>query len=137
MNRAQKRNACLNEKFHFRLNVENNLDKAEMAELSINEIINGDGKTFKGLVPLIKEYLHSIHDEINEETRVKLNEYLSLFEQRANGKLMTPAYWIRNFIRQHPRYEHDSKVSDEIAYDLLWNIYQISSGEKYCADLLP
>lgn len=137
MNKAQNRNACLNERFHFRVNVENNFDKAEIKELTVNEIINGDGKHFRGLVPLIKQYLQTIDNELNEETRIKLNEYLSLFEQRANGKLMTPATWIRNFIRNHPKYEHDSKVNEEIAYDLLWNIYQISAGEKKCADLLP
>ena len=136
MNKAQKRNACLNEKFHFRLNVEQNFDQAETNELSIDEIINGNNQ-FKGLVPLIKEYLNTIESEMNEGTRSNIDKYLSLFEQRANGKLMTPAAWIRKFIDEHPKYEHDSKISDEINYDLMWNLNQISTGVKPCPELLP
>jgi glutamate--cysteine ligase catalytic subunit len=32
--------------------------------------------------------------------------------------LITPAAWIRNFITSHPDYKKDSRVSDEINYDL-------------------
>ncbi len=32
---------------------------------------------------------------------------------------MTPATWIRDFIRSHPDYKHDSVVSQRINYDLL------------------
>jgi glutamate--cysteine ligase catalytic subunit len=135
MKKAQLRNACLNEKFQFRVNCENNFDEAEVLELTINEIINGNDK-FKGLVPLIKEYLKTIENEINSETNDKLNQYLSLFEQRANGKLKTPASWIRKFVDSHPKYEHDSRINDEIAYDLIWNIQQISSGQLECPDLI-
>jgi glutamate--cysteine ligase catalytic subunit len=32
--------------------------------------------------------------------------------------LITPASWIRNFIVTHPKYNKDSKVTEEINYDL-------------------
>ena len=35
------------------------------------------------------------------------------------GTLRTPATWIRNFVRSHPAYKHDSVVSQEINYDLM------------------
>lgn len=35
------------------------------------------------------------------------------------GSLLTPATWIRNFVRAHPDYKHDSVVSAEINYDLM------------------
>lgn len=35
------------------------------------------------------------------------------------GSLQTPATWIRNFVRSHPDYKHDSVVSQEINYDLM------------------
>jgi hypothetical protein len=34
------------------------------------------------------------------------------------GSLITPATWIRNFVRSHPAYRFDSVVSQEINYDL-------------------
>ena len=34
------------------------------------------------------------------------------------GSLITPATWIRNFVRSHPAYKFDSVVSQEINYDL-------------------
>ena len=35
------------------------------------------------------------------------------------GTLLTPATWIRNFVRSHPDYQKDSVVSQAINYDLL------------------
>jgi hypothetical protein len=35
------------------------------------------------------------------------------------GRLLTPATWIRNFVRSHPDYKKDSVVSQTINYDLL------------------
>ena len=46
-----------------------------------------------------------------------LKAYL-LTERRYLGSLITPATWIRNFVRSHPAYKHDSVVSQEINYDL-------------------
>ena len=35
------------------------------------------------------------------------------------GSLATTATWMRNFVRSHPAYQHNSVVSQEINYDLL------------------
>ena len=35
------------------------------------------------------------------------------------GQLVTPAAWIRKYITTHPKYQHDSVVSEEINYDLV------------------
>lgn len=122
MNRASRRNAYQSEKFYFRVNVENSFgQEAQIEELTVNEIINGNDK-FKGLVPLVKEFLKLNENEMNEQTRNKIDEYLSLFEKRANGKLMTTAAYIRKFINEHPKYEHDSRISDEVNYDLMWRL---------------
>jgi glutamate--cysteine ligase catalytic subunit len=37
----------------------------------------------------------------------------------SSGDLLTPAAWIRNFVRSHPAYKGDSVVSQEINYDLM------------------
>ncbi len=38
--------------------------------------------------------------------------------------------WIREFVLNHPLYKHDSRVNDQIQYDLMWTIQQISNGEE-------
>jgi glutamate--cysteine ligase catalytic subunit len=85
-------------------------------EMSMGQIMLGKGDYFPGLIPLIHAYLDYIH--CDSVTRQRLNTYLHFIEQRAIGELVTPATWMRNFVRNHPAYQHDSVVSDEIAYVL-------------------
>jgi glutamate--cysteine ligase catalytic subunit len=50
---------------------------------------------------------------------------------------MTNATWMRHVVTNHPAYKHDSVVSDEVAYDLLWTMKKISTGEEECPLVLP
>jgi glutamate--cysteine ligase catalytic subunit len=50
---------------------------------------------------------------------------------------MTNASWMRYIVTNHPAYKHDSVVTDEIAYDLLWQMTKISTGEEECSRVLP
>ena len=127
MKRAQKRGACLNEKFHFKTS-EDGLD----AELSLDEIMNGGGG-FLGLIPVIKDYLSTV--DIDLATQAKIGAYLKLVENKANGKCKTTATWMRDFVKSHAKYEFDSVVSEEIAYDMMWELYQISNGLFDCPKL--
>jgi glutamate--cysteine ligase catalytic subunit len=52
------------------------------------------------------------------------------------GELQTPAKFIREFVRSHPAYRHDSVVSQEINYDLLKKIDQIERGKINASSLL-
>ena len=121
MERAHKRNACLAEKFFFRQNVTDTED-CQLAELTINEIFNGNG-SFKGLLYYVNEYLKTM--KLSDETRVKIESYLNLFRQRACGAFKTPATWMRNFVKKHPKYEQDSRINEEINYDMMRNIYRM------------
>ncbi|UJR21061.1 hypothetical protein I4U23_024161 [Adineta vaga] len=44
---------------------------------------------------------------------------------------------MRHVVTSHPAYKHDSVVSDEIAYDLLWKMTKISMGDEECPQVLP
>jgi glutamate--cysteine ligase catalytic subunit len=44
---------------------------------------------------------------------------------------------MRHFVRNHPAYKHDSIVTDEIAYDLLWKMKKIANDEDHCPEVLP
>ncbi|CAF1015739.1 unnamed protein product [Brachionus calyciflorus] len=138
MQRAQKRNACLEQKFFFRNNIYDLEEKiqanCELVEMTLDEIINGN-KMFKGLAQILLDYL-SIIENVEVFTMCKLRQYLRLIQSRANGSLMTPARYIRKFIHNHPKYKHDSRVDDEINYDLIRNIYLISKRKIPCHDLL-
>lgn len=135
MQTAQKRDACLNEKFYFRKNIqtESEDEKYEMAEMSVNEIVNGSDR-FPGCIQLIKDYLRNL--EVDVDTQCTIKQYLQFIEGRASGKLMTTAAWMRKFVQTHPQYKQDSRINEEINYDLMWRIYLISSGQIKCPELL-
>ena len=58
-----------------------------------------------------------------------VNRYLAFIHKRAAGEVLTGAQWMRQFVRNHPAYKHDSVVSEEIAYDLCQRLVKISTGE--------
>ena len=68
---------------------------------------------FPGLIPLVYAYLD--HIQCDSLTMERMEKYLDFIEKRATGKLLTPATWVRNFIRKHEDYKFDSVVSDSIA----------------------
>jgi glutamate--cysteine ligase catalytic subunit len=82
-------------------------------EMTMAQIMRGKGDYFPGLIPLILAYLD--HINCDAVTLQRVTQYLDFIEQRATGELVTPATWMRNFVRNHPAYKGDSIVSDEIA----------------------
>jgi glutamate--cysteine ligase catalytic subunit len=82
-------------------------------EMTMAEIMTGKGDYFPGLIPLVFAYLDYIN--CDQTTLARVTEYLDFIQKRATGELITPATWMRNFVRTHPAYKQDSVVSDEIA----------------------
>jgi glutamate--cysteine ligase catalytic subunit len=66
----------------------------------------------------------------------RMTKYLDFIEKRATGQIVTPATWIRNFIRCHKDYKFDSVVSDSIAYDLMVACNEIGLGRRAAPELL-
>ena len=116
--------------------------------MSIDEILNGIPGTdyqvestsiglwytintliFQGLIALVRDFLRG-QDDVEADTMCTLSNYWQLLSQRASGKLKTNAQWIRDFLRSHSTYKHDSKVSEEAVYDLLVAIDQIQKGQR-------
>jgi glutamate--cysteine ligase catalytic subunit len=96
--------------------------------MTIDEIVNGsaDG-SFPGLIPLVESYLNSVNVDV--ETRCSLATYLDLIRKRANGTLWTGARWIREFVASHPSYKQDSVVPEEICYDLVKAVEEMTVKE--------
>jgi len=103
-------------------------------EMTMAEIMTGKGDYFPGLIPLIYAYLD--HIQCDSVTMERMTKYLDFIEKRATGQLLTPATWIRKFIRNHEDYKFDSVVTDSIAYDLLIACKEIGEGKRESPDLL-
>ena len=86
-------------------------------EMTLEEVMNGRGDYFPGLVPLIYAYLEHIHCEATAFARI--DAYLSFLSRRASGELQTAADWMRDFVTGHEDYRGDSVVSPAIAHDLM------------------
>ncbi|TFK54486.1 glutamate-cysteine ligase catalytic subunit [Heliocybe sulcata] len=107
----------------------------EYEEMTIDEIMNGKGLNFPGLLGLVYAYLETL--DIDEQSRNKIEDYLNLIRGRSNSSLQTAATWIRNFVRNHPDYKYDSVVSQEINYDLMRTADEIERGVRKAPGLLP
>jgi len=103
-------------------------------EMTMAEIMRGKGDYFPGLIPLVRAYLD--HINCDSVTMRRVSQYLDLIEKRATGELVTPATWMRNFVRNHPDYKSDSVISDTIAHDLLVACKDIGEGKLHVPELL-
>ena len=102
----------------------------EHSPMTIDTIINGSSSpesAFPGLIPLVESYLNSVNVDV--ETRCELTRYLDLIRNRANGTLLTPAKWIRNFVANHQEYQHNSVVTTGMTYDLVKAVEQVTEFE--------
>ncbi|GAA5864018.1 hypothetical protein JCM1840_000668 [Sporobolomyces johnsonii] len=111
----------------------------EYAEFTLNEIINGSpSRGFPGLLGVVRQYLSSLPaSSISPPVRAQLDKSLDLVARRASGELVTTATWMRDFVRSHPQYKHDSVVGQEITYDLVKAVDAIERGERRAPELLP
>ncbi|XP_003723283.1 glutamate--cysteine ligase catalytic subunit [Strongylocentrotus purpuratus] len=152
MEKAQKRDAVLNQQFYFRKDIHsfndtelqtdigNCRDAEYYGSMSIDTIINGgpmpgcEEARFPGLIPLVYQYINTV-EGVDVDTRCTISHYLKLISDRAAGRLKTTARWIRDFIHTHPDYKHDSVVSDLINYDLIKECDLITRGKVEAPDL--
>jgi len=103
-------------------------------EMTINEIMNGKGDHYPGLIPLVYAYLDLIN--CDSLTMERVGAYLEMIKKRSTGELMTPAAWMRKYVRDHPAYKKDSVVSEEICFDLLTACKEIGEGTRECPEIL-
>jgi hypothetical protein len=45
------------------------------------------------------------------------------------GTIRTNANWIREYVKNHPDYDHDSIVKNSIVFDMMKEINQIAHGK--------
>lgn len=117
-------------------------------KMSANELINGTDK-FPGLIRMVVKLVAT---ELIPESRTNnmkhckntgtaeelwtLQSYLRLISGRASGRIPTIAHFWRDFVLKHPGYHKDSKVSDEINYDMANVAVGITNLDKEKSELL-
>lgn len=126
---AERRDAATKERFYWRTEGAATRgaanDERLFSELTLDEILNGSPThRHTGLIPMVRKYLDSLH--LDYDTRRHLDEYLQFVRMRAKGELMTPARWIRSFVRGHADYKRDSLVSPRTTHDLISEIDRIA-----------
>ena len=60
----------------------------EAVEMTLNEVINGKGETFPGLLGVVNAYLNSLNVDL--ATKCELRRYLDLIKYRAKGQSVVP-----------------------------------------------
>ncbi|CAJ0865897.1 11804_t:CDS:2, partial [Entrophospora sp. SA101] len=120
---AHNKDAVLNEKFWFRKNILENENSPILNNTSENTLYNTDN--------FMNESIN-----VDIESRCMLGKYLRFVSKRAEGKLQTTAKWMRNFVQNHPKYNQDSVVTQEINYDLIRMIEKIQNGQVKVEELM-
>jgi len=132
MKTAHERDAATKGKFFFRKVIKSCLsDKPsavadEYTLMSMSEILCGKAPDHPGLIALVKTYLDMIG--CDAETVRVVYEYIDLLAQRACGKKMTIAAWLRRYALVHPDYKQDGVVSPLMAFDIMQTACEIGDG---------
>lgn len=137
MKTATKRDSVRKERFWFRKNMtaqEDSASEDSYCLMSIDQIVNGNDAGFRGLVPLVHDFV--AQSKSDESEKLRIYQYLDLIAGRASGKYKTMATWIREFVRSHPEYRFDSLVNERINYDLTLQFAKITQGEIWPKELL-
>jgi glutamate--cysteine ligase catalytic subunit len=109
-------------------------DEDAFEEMTMNEIMNGKGTHYPGLLPLVYAYLDYIN--CDPETYSRCDQYLQFISQRARGEIKTTARWVRDFVLAHPSYRQDSVVPPDTAHDLLQVCKAVGEGTLRAPELL-
>ncbi|RNF07446.1 gamma-glutamylcysteine synthetase [Trypanosoma rangeli] len=107
-------------------------DPSENGEFTVDEVFNGKKEGYYGLIPLVRRYM--------EEEQLQspiLEGYLRFISMRASGKIPTAAQYLREFVVQHPDYKHDSRLTQQIAHDLVLHVHKLACGKITDERFLP
>ena len=96
--------------------------------LTINEIFNGAKEhNYPGILNVIKEDVLN-NNKMDNNKKEELFKFIEFLEKRTKGEIWTDAKYIRHFIDNHPKYNKDSIISEEINFDLITHLLDIQNG---------
>ena len=97
--------------------------------MTITEILTGKDE-FKGLMPLIMEFCHL--QKYEEEQINHIQHIVDFIVARSKGEVPTGARFIRDFVRKHPFYKKDSKISPCLSQMLTVQIIKLNQDIQGC-----
>ena len=111
--------------------------ESELVELSLEELMQG-GEDHQGIRGLIEYFIESNETFLEEESK-RTGENIvdniwatfDFFLKRSQGKLITTAKLIRNFVREHPNYAFDSVVEGKVADDLIGFLFKVQNDNYH------
>jgi glutamate--cysteine ligase catalytic subunit len=109
---------------------------ADFARMSLNDIFNGCAR-FEGFVPLVRRFLREEFPGGEGSSNPRIEAYIELVSRRASGKLKTTATFLREFVMRHPTYKKDSRLTKEIAHDVVELAEKLARGDTAFEDFLP
>jgi glutamate--cysteine ligase catalytic subunit len=110
-------------------------DAKHYKQITIAQLLLGDSSLgVDSLIELIKAYMHA--KKWSEQHFNSISKYLDFMVARATGLLPTDAQFLRRFVKDHPKYNHDSILSDEINFDIATMIALINDPESKHRQLL-
>ena len=108
------------DKFNYKEDEEKNIKL-----LSIDEILNGAKEyNYPGIINVIKDEIKNNLD-YNDKVKNEMLKFVNYIERKAKGEIWTDAKYIRKFVREHPKYNKDSIITEEINYDLINHLLDI------------
>lgn len=106
----------------------------DFARMTLDEIFNGCPR-FEGFVPLVRRYIRETHG--GEDSNPRVEAFIELISRRASGKLKTTANFLREFVLKHPTYKKDSRLTKEIAHDIVELAEKLTRGDTAVEDFIP
>lgn len=73
----------------------------------------------------------------SKEEMSELDNYLKMIINRIQGKELTTSSWMRRYVMNHHSYEHDSIINDEINYDIIKKVIDITDGRESFSKIAP
>lgn len=125
MDHANNCNAATDQIFRFAVRAMGDPAPIFDGWANLDVIFNGNdnaaGQAWRGLLPLAREYLaHRNISHLRSEEQEKILGALDLLSGRANGRLETPAKWMRRFVAERSWDNlRGGEISSRLYYDMI------------------
>lgn len=104
----------------------------DFVRMTLNELFNGSS-SFEGFVPLVRRFIKD--ENLGHNPRVEA--FIDLISRRASGELKTGATFLREFVMKHPTYKKDSRLTKEIAHDIVLLAEKLGRGDTAIEGFIP
>ena len=66
----------------------------------------------------------------SDDHKAQIMRFVNFLGKRSKGEIPTGARFIRNWVAEHPAYNRDSKLNDQINFDILTMMSHINDSDS-------